>query len=75
MKAQAKPRVEAMRELPDRQTINGYGPTENTTFTCCYRLPKTWSGGLSVPPDFLDQLFQVGIEPSPRVAELKPVTR
>ncbi|MEM8531993.1 MAG: amino acid adenylation domain-containing protein, partial [Chloroflexota bacterium] len=21
------------------QVINGYGPTENTTFTCCYRVP------------------------------------
>jgi hypothetical protein len=34
-------------KLPDMQTINGYGPPE-TTLTCCYRLPKTWSGGLSV---------------------------
>ncbi|NOK63913.1 MAG: hypothetical protein GFH27_549391n2 [Chloroflexi bacterium AL-W] len=22
------------------QVINGYGPTENTTFTCCYRVPN-----------------------------------
>jgi amino acid adenylation domain-containing protein len=22
------------------QIINGYGPTENTTFTCCYRIPR-----------------------------------
>jgi len=22
------------------QLINGYGPTENTTFTCCYRIPR-----------------------------------
>ncbi|WP_434661725.1 amino acid adenylation domain-containing protein [Paraburkholderia sp. A3BS-1L] len=22
------------------QVINGYGPTENTTFTCCYRIPR-----------------------------------
>jgi aspartate racemase len=26
----------ALRLLPDTQLINGYGPTENTTFTCCY---------------------------------------
>jgi amino acid adenylation domain-containing protein len=26
----------ALRQLPDTQLINGYGPTENTTFTCCY---------------------------------------
>ncbi|MEI5998555.1 amino acid adenylation domain-containing protein [Paraburkholderia bengalensis] len=22
------------------QVINGYGPTENTTFSCCYRIPR-----------------------------------
>lgn len=26
--------------LPNCQIINGYGPTENTTFTCCYTLDK-----------------------------------
>jgi amino acid adenylation domain-containing protein len=25
---------------PELQIINGYGPTENTTFTCCYRIPR-----------------------------------
>src|SRR5947209_15525145 len=25
---------------PDGVLINGYGPTENTTFTCCQRLRK-----------------------------------
>jgi hypothetical protein len=29
--------------------INGYGPTEGTTFTCCYRVPRTWPGRASVP--------------------------
>ncbi|HEU5124959.1 MAG TPA: amino acid adenylation domain-containing protein [Verrucomicrobiae bacterium] len=38
----------ALRELPNCQLINGYGPTENTTFTCCYRVPKNWHGK-SVP--------------------------
>jgi amino acid adenylation domain-containing protein len=28
----------ALRGLPDCRLINGYGPTENTTFTCCYTL-------------------------------------
>jgi aspartate racemase len=27
---------QAARELKGCQLINGYGPTENTTFTCCY---------------------------------------
>lgn len=26
------------RQLSGCQMINGYGPTENTTFTCCYRI-------------------------------------
>lgn len=26
--------------LPHTQLINGYGPTEGTTFTCCYRIPR-----------------------------------
>jgi len=25
---------------PGVQLVNGYGPTENTTFTCCYRIPR-----------------------------------
>ncbi len=29
----------AVRELADCRLINGYGPTENTTFTTCYTLP------------------------------------
>ncbi|HEX6719581.1 MAG TPA: amino acid adenylation domain-containing protein [Pyrinomonadaceae bacterium] len=28
----------AIEALPNCQLINGYGPTENTTFTCCQRL-------------------------------------
>jgi aspartate racemase len=34
-----------LAELKDCQLINGYGPTENTTFTCCY--PITSLAGLS----------------------------
>lgn len=26
--------------LPHVQLINGYGPTESTTFACCYRIPR-----------------------------------
>jgi amino acid adenylation domain-containing protein len=31
---------EALKRLPQTQLINGYGPTEGTTFTCCYRIPQ-----------------------------------
>ena len=31
------------------QLINGYGPTENTTFTCCYQIPTSISPDVSVP--------------------------
>ncbi|MBO1350491.1 MAG: amino acid adenylation domain-containing protein [Hormoscilla sp. GUM202] len=30
----------AMEYLPSVQIINGYGPTENTTFTCCYQIDR-----------------------------------
>lgn len=28
----------ALEALPDTTLVNGYGPTENTTFTCCHRI-------------------------------------
>jgi len=31
----------ALKQLPDTQLINGYGPTESTTFACCYPIPKS----------------------------------
>ncbi len=38
--------MRAVAALPRCQLINGYGPTENTTFTCCYRVPRQgWNGG------------------------------
>jgi len=30
----------AQENLEGTQIINGYGPTENTTFTCCYSIPR-----------------------------------
>ena len=39
----------AMRELPDCQLINGYGPTENTTFTCCHQIHPHDDLSSSVP--------------------------
>lgn len=35
-----------LRELPNCQLINGYGPTENTTFTCCHAI----DAALPLPP-------------------------
>lgn len=38
-----------LRNAPDCRLINGYGPTENTTFTCCYTIPTDWDGAGPVP--------------------------
>ena len=29
-----------LERLPHTEIINGYGPTESTTFACCYRIPR-----------------------------------
>jgi amino acid adenylation domain-containing protein len=39
----------ALGALPDTELIDGYGPTEGTTFTCCYRLPRDFQDAASVP--------------------------
>ncbi len=36
--------------LPSTQIINGYGPTESTTFTCCYRIPKQMDKAVTSVP-------------------------
>ena len=41
--------MRALTALPGCQIINGYGPTENTTFTCCYRIAREGWGGGPVP--------------------------
>jgi amino acid adenylation domain-containing protein len=40
---------QALATLPGCQIINGYGPTENTTFTCCHRLTHRDEVGTTVP--------------------------
>jgi len=42
--------AKAQAALPECQIINGYGPTENTTFTCCYRIPRAPEAGLAPIP-------------------------
>ena len=40
----------ALDLLPGTTLINGYGPTESTTFACCYRIPRALDPALrSVP--------------------------
>jgi amino acid adenylation domain-containing protein len=40
----------AQAELPGARLVNGYGPTENTTFTCCHVIPQDFPhAAASVP--------------------------
>ncbi len=39
----------ALDELPDTRLINGYGPTENTTFTCCQTITRADLARPSIP--------------------------
>ena len=40
---------QALQEMTAGTLINGYGPTENTTFTCCYPVTESSQAGQSVP--------------------------
>jgi amino acid adenylation domain-containing protein len=40
----------ALEQLPDTQLVNGYGPTESTTFACCYRIPRLLAPQLASIP-------------------------
>lgn len=39
----------ALSLFPGIQLINGYGPTENTTFTCCYQIEELAENLKSIP--------------------------
>ena len=41
----------ALAALPTTRLINGYGPTESTTFTCCYPIPREISDRVVLDPD------------------------
>ncbi|HST61260.1 MAG TPA: amino acid adenylation domain-containing protein, partial [Longimicrobium sp.] len=36
--------MKVRERFPHMRIVNGYGPTENTVFTCCYTIPDGWSG-------------------------------
>lgn len=36
------------RRYPELTIVNGYGPTENTTFTACHRIEKTYGGDIPI---------------------------
>jgi len=38
-----------LKEIPTCTLINGYGPTESTTFACCYPIPRSDQLPVSVP--------------------------
>ena len=40
----------ALSLLPSTTLINGYGPTETTTFAACYRIPRVLSAGATSIP-------------------------
>jgi amino acid adenylation domain-containing protein len=42
--------VKALQVLKETSIINGYGPTEGTTFTCCYRIPADFDPQSSSVP-------------------------
>jgi len=40
----------ALERLSKTELINGYGPTESTTFACCYRIPREIARGWEPVP-------------------------
>ncbi|HEU4882207.1 MAG TPA: amino acid adenylation domain-containing protein, partial [Longimicrobium sp.] len=58
-----------LAELPETALINGYGPTENTTFTCCHRIGAA-EDGISIPvgrpiANTYVRVLDAGMQPAP----------
>ncbi len=52
----------ALQHLPKGVLINGYGPTENTTFTCCHRMTDAGEVGETVaigPPNAHTRVYKL----------------
>jgi amino acid adenylation domain-containing protein len=59
-----------LEELPGTALINGYGPTENTTFTCCHRIAGAPRDGASIPvgrpiANTYVRVLDAGMQPAP----------
>ncbi|HEX2077236.1 MAG TPA: amino acid adenylation domain-containing protein, partial [Longimicrobium sp.] len=59
-----------LAELPGTALINGYGPTENTTFTCCHRIREAPPEGASIPlgrpiANTYVRVLDAGMQPAP----------
>jgi amino acid adenylation domain-containing protein len=59
-----------LAELPETALINGYGPTENTTFTCCHRIGAAPPAGAGIPvgrpiANTYVRVLDAGMQPAP----------
>ncbi|WP_169713530.1 non-ribosomal peptide synthetase [Paludifilum halophilum] len=63
--------IKKARRIEGLQLINGYGLTENSTFTCYYPIPSDWQGDTFVPvgrplPDVEVYILDQNCKPVPR---------
>jgi amino acid adenylation domain-containing protein len=59
-----------LAELPETVLINGYGPTENATFTTCHRITALPEAGASIPvgrpiANTYVRILDAGMQPAP----------